>query len=68
MIPVGKPTTGRPKSGSYREGRDQKLCIRVSKATLKKLDILSKSYGISKTDYIISEIDMAFERINGYPN
>ena len=68
MNPTGKPKTGRPKKGSYREGRDRKLCIRVDKATLRKLDILSKHYGITKSDYLISEIGMAFDRINGYPN
>ena len=56
MIGSGKPTTGRPKKGNYREGRDKKLCIRISSQDLKRLDFLCKQYDITKSDFVINAI------------
>lgn len=52
-----RPTTGRPKSGDKREGRNKKLCIRISEIDLKRLAKLSKFYGLTKTDCIIMLIN-----------
>ena len=56
MIGEGRPTTGRPKKFSYREGRKKTLCIRLSEDDLALLDRLSSFYGVTKTDYIIMKI------------
>ena len=53
IIGSGKPRTGRPKRGSYREGRGRKLCIRVSDEDLKLLKFVCDIYGITKSDFVI---------------
>lgn len=63
MIGSGKPTTGRPAKGNYREGRDKKLCIRISYHDLKRLDFICEYYGITKTDFIISAIEEATRKV-----
>ena len=63
MIPEGKPTTGRPKRGSYRERRNRGLYIRVTGDDLIKLDKLCEILGITRTDYILSKIEMDYERM-----
>lgn len=68
MIGAGKPKTGRPKKGNYREGRDRKLCIRLTTKDLKRLETVCKIYYISKSDFIIGAIADAFKevrRMNG---
>lgn len=57
MIGQGKPRTGRPKSGSYREGRSRKLCIRISESDLHKLSAICEFLGITKSDFIIKMIN-----------
>ncbi len=62
MLGQGKPRTGRPKSGSYREGRSRKLCIRISESDLHKLSAICEFLGITKSDFIIKSInDKALE-------
>lgn len=63
MIPEGKPTTGRPKKGSYRESRNYGIYIRASGDDLMKLDAICKMLGITRTDYILSKIDIDYERM-----
>lgn len=63
MIPEGKPTTGRPKKGSYRENRKEGLYIRVSRDDLKKLDAVCEALCITRTDYILTKIDIDYERM-----
>lgn len=63
MIPEGKPTTGRPKKGSYRERRNCSIYIRASGDDLMKLDAICKELGITRTDYILSKIDIDYERM-----
>lgn len=60
MIITGKPTTGRPKKGTYREGRNRKLCIRIDPSSLKKLDRIAKSFGMTKSDFILYMIDLEY--------
>lgn len=58
MIDIsGRPTTGRPKKASYREGRNRQLNIRLSERDLKNLDKLASFYGVTRTDYILWSID-----------
>ncbi len=68
MIGSGRPTTGRPKNGSGRAGRNKKLCIRVSESDLRMLEAVSKYYYISKTDFIISAILSEFKAIKSGQN
>lgn len=56
----GRPATGRAKTLSYRQGRSKKLCIRVSERDLKRLELLTNFYGMTKTDYILSCIEDGF--------
>jgi len=63
MIGSGKPKTGRPKKGDYREGRDKKLCIRVSKDDLNMLERICETYQITKSDYIIMAIKEGFMKL-----
>ena len=63
MIFSGRPTTGRPKKGSHREGRDRKLCIRVDDDTIRKLEKVASYYGMTKSDLIIFSIDERFREI-----
>ena len=73
-VGIGKPRTGRPKKGSYREGRNRKLCIRTDDETIKKLNFVCNYYGITKSDFIIEAINqevnsIAKERFKeGMPN
>lgn len=62
-MPVGRPKTGRPKSGSDRCCRNHKLCIRISKEDLDKLERVCSFFGITKTDYIITKIGDGIEDI-----
>ena len=63
MIGSNKPTTGRPKKGNYREGRERKLCIRISVEDLKKLNYICKHYQITKSDFIIDAIKSGFKEV-----
>ena len=63
MIPEGRPTTGRPKKGSYRERRARGFYIRIGELDLRKLRIICERLGITRTDYILSAIDRDYERI-----
>lgn len=63
IIGSGKPTTGRPKRGNYREGRDKKICIRVSEEDIFMLNRICDSFGMTKGDFIISSIRDAFYRV-----
>lgn len=59
----GKRTTGRPKKFDDRSGRNRKICIRVSEFDIRKLDLLCEFYGLTKTDFIISQIENAYYRM-----
>lgn len=63
MIGSGRPTTGRPKRGSHREGRDHKLCIRISDKDLKKLETICSTYYISKSDLLIGLINEEYKEV-----
>jgi len=63
IIGSGKPTTGRPHSGSYREGRDKKLCIRVSDDDIFMLNKVCESLGMTKSDFIIMSISDCFRSL-----
>jgi len=63
IIGSGRPKTGRPKKGSYREGRDRKLCIRLSYTDLKKLQYVCDIYGLTKSDFVIAAIDSAVKEV-----
>ena len=63
MIGSGKPKSGRPKRGSYREGRGRKLCIRISDEDLRKLDKICERYQITKSDFIIMSIKEGFREM-----
>lgn len=63
MIPEGRPTTGRPKKGSYREKRTHGFYIRIGELDLRKLRTICDHFGITRTDYILSAIDRDYERI-----
>lgn len=65
MIGSGKPATGRPKKGSERSGRNCKLCIRLSDEDLKDLEFVCNSFGITKTDYILTMIRKGVDSISG---
>lgn len=60
---TGKKTTGRPKKFNYRSGRDHKICIRVSEIDIRKLEKLCEFYGVTKTDFLISQIENAYYRM-----
>jgi len=60
----GKARTGRAKRGSYRQGRNKKLCIRLSEFDLAKLNRLCDYYGMTKADIIINAIDEACEGVS----
>lgn len=60
IVGVGKPTTGRPGRGNYREGRNKKICIRVSEEDIFMLNRVCNSLGMTKSDFIISSIRDAF--------
>lgn len=55
--------SGRPKKSEARERRDKKLCIRISMDDLERLNAICSTYGITKTDYILSTIAADAERI-----
>lgn len=59
----GRPTTGRPKKSSYREGRDSGLYIRISGEMKEKLKRLCSYYGMTKTDFILWQIDICFNEM-----
>ena len=61
MIVSGRPTTGRPKKFSYREGRNRGLYIRLSESDMRKLEALCKFFGMTKTDYILMQIDLGID-------
>ena len=63
IIGSGKPKKGRPKNGSYRQGRDCKLCIRLSSNDLRKLNKLCDIYSITKADFIIKSINDALREV-----
>jgi len=63
MIGSGRPKTGRPKDGSYRQGRNKKLCIRLSDGDLRKLEEVCNYYYISKSDFLIDAITSAFKEV-----
>lgn len=65
MIISGRVKTGRPKSGSYREGRGRKLCIRISEEDLKKLGKVCEYFQMSKSDYVIMSIREGFKTVKG---
>lgn len=64
MIVKGKPATGRPKSGSYREGRDRKLCIRISEEDIRRLEKLCGYFQMTKSDYVIMSIREGFKEVD----
>lgn len=68
LIGNGKPKTGRPESGSYREGRDRKLCIRLSDSDLAKLTDICRFFGITKSDFVIKAINDAALEVKEYGN
>ena len=63
MIPEGRPTTGRPKKGSYRSNRKRGFYIRIDEERIERLEAICEALGITKTDYILSVIDSNYERI-----
>ena len=64
MIISGRPKTGRPSAGSYREGRGKKLCIRVSDDDIYRLNKLCNHFQMTKSDYLIMCIREGFGEIN----
>lgn len=63
MICYDGISTGRPKKGSYREGRNRKLCIRISDRDLNRLKYLCDIYGVTMSDFIASCIDNEITQI-----
>jgi len=63
MLLPGKRTTGRPKKFDDRSGRDRKICIRISERDIRKLERLREYYGLTKTDFLISQIENAYYRM-----
>ena len=63
MLGAGKPRTGRPEKGSYREGRDKKLCVRVSDSDINMLNRICEAYQITKSDFIIMSIKEGFSKL-----
>lgn len=63
MIISGRPRTGRPKKGSYREGRNRQLCIRIDETSLRKLERLAEHFGMTKSDLILFLIDLEHEKM-----
>lgn len=66
MIGSGKPKTGRPRLGSYRNGRNKKLCIRISESDLSKLDKICRAFAITKSDFVIKAINDACSEVRDY--
>ena len=65
MVISGRPTTGRPKKGNYREGRNKQLCIRIDTTSLKKLERVASSLGMTKSDFILYMIDLEYGKMGG---
>lgn len=65
IVGSGRPRTGRPKRGSYREGRDRKICIRIGEEDLKRLEKVSGYFQMTKSDYLIMCIREGFGEMNG---
>ena len=65
MVISGRPTTGRPKKGNYREGRNKHLCIRIDTTSLKKLERVASSLGMTKSDFILYMIDLEYGKMGG---
>lgn len=65
ILGSGRPKTGRPELGSHREGRNRKLCIRISDDDLQRLNYICETFGITKSDYIIGAIRNGVDMIDG---
>ena len=63
MIGEDRQKTGRPKKGSYREGRCRKMCVRMSEIDIRKLNYICSYYGITKSDFVASSIEEEVMRI-----
>lgn len=63
MIGSGKPVTGRPRKFSERSGRSDVVTFRLSEDDKQKLELISKSYGITQTDFLIFCIRSEAEKI-----
>lgn len=59
----GRPTTGRPKKASYREGRKRQINIRLSDDDIRHLDKLALYYGLTRTDLILYLVEENLKEI-----